>query len=177
MNVPLVVGALLFTGTVVGCGSAEKPAKLIDENRGSFEGVVVGRAIPRDLAALVGEPCKADYDLAPCGFVATDITAVQSFPGDWGVDKRDAVTLLTERGEVAALIIADDLAETSKGVGIGDDLADAEQEYPDAVCDIEQFEDSTGNPYCTDSTLPGGNQVQFGGDPIDSIAIGRPGFH
>jgi hypothetical protein len=170
-----VVLVVMVVGLGAGCGDEPGPPKVLAEDAGAYGGIVIGEPVPADAAASFGGRCKEPDNIAPCEVSADDITGPRVLPGEWDWDNRDQVTMFTYRGQVKALLIADSAAETNKGVGIGDDLSSVEARYPQVECNVQRFEDSTGNPYC-DIQLPGRLKLLFGGDPIDSIVIGRPGF-
>ena len=166
------LATVLVALVAVGCGGGSEPGdpELIEEDPPSFKGVTVGEPVPANADELLGERCDQGAELTPCDLVA--ITGPHAVRGDWSFENHSEVTLLTGYGDVQALVVADDNAETARGVAIGDDLAAAKGTYRRLDCGVQQFEDSTGNPYCTGS-LRGRTRILFGGDPIDSIVIGR----
>src|SRR5918994_4010687 len=159
MLVVLVSSAL----TVCGGGATEDPAReSIDEVAGSFRGVKLGDK-PAAAREVFGSSCEGEEMVNPCGVEAGAITAPHSFPGEWGHESYEGVTVFTLHGgipvpprfrdprsdRITAFLITDADAETSKGVRLGDSLDLAKRRYPGMDCGLEQFHDSTGNPLCS----------------------------
>ena len=171
LPVPLVGLAWVIALTVTGClGSDDPEAVPIDDRAGSFRGIAVGEKVPPNLAEVLGERCDPGATLTPCG--VDQITGVHSIRGEWAWENYEAVTVLTYAGDVQALVIADENAETTEGVAVGDELSEAQERYQGLDCGPIPYHDSTGPPYCV-GELSDRDRIIFGGDPIDSIAIGR----
>jgi hypothetical protein len=169
--VALVSLASVIALTPTGCvGSDDREVVPIDERAGSFRGIAVGEKVPPNLAEVLGQRCDPGATLTPCE--VDQITGVHSIRGEWAWENYEAVTVLTYAGDVQALVIADENAETTEGVAIGDQLSEAKERYQGLDCGLMPFHDSTGPPYCV-GELGDRNRIIFGGDPVDSIAIGR----
>lgn len=81
----------------------------------------------------------------------------------------DASVLISD-GRVYGLVITDPEAETSGGVGVGDNLGLAEDRYPELECGIARASEYRTFPYCGGRLRPG-RWLWFGQDPIRSIVL------
>jgi hypothetical protein len=170
----MAAGFILLSVFAAGCGadSGGTAQRLIDEERGTYEGVAIGKRLAPAVDSALGPRCEEPDNLAPCGVDAADVTAINSHDGDLSTDNRDGITLLTDNGWVRAFLTVDESATTARGVQVGDSLSEAETRYPGIGCDVQEFEGgATGSPYCT-WVLPNRSRLIFGGEPIDSIALG-----
>ena len=168
---PLAVALASLAAPASGCGSSSNSETfVINERVGSVDGVRINGPVSlvRD---KFGDSCHRPYQVAPCDFDEGSITGFHSMRGGRVIHNYAKVGVMTEGDEVKAILVADPNGQTLKGVSVGYPLSFAKGRYPGMRCQRMQFEDSTGNEYCVD-TLPGGEKLIFGGDPIDSITIG-----
>src|SRR5262245_59114276 len=130
------LAAVLLSLIAVGCGGGSDP-DVIEENPPSFRGVTVGEPIPSNADELLGERCDQGANLTPCDRAA--ITGPHALRGDLSFENHSEVTVLrTAQGGVEALVVADDNAETARGVAIGGDLAAAKGPYGRLDCGVQQ---------------------------------------
>jgi hypothetical protein len=149
-------------------------ALLVDVGAAAFRGIAFGES--RELVMRkLGPIRESGGTIAPIGERFEDIGAPPYIdtPGvTHEVFRYPATTvLLTENGVYGFVITADD-AETFAGVGIGDNLALAEDRYGDLECGIARAGDYRTFPYCG-GMVGSGRWVWFGQDPIRSITVTR----
>jgi hypothetical protein len=149
-------------------------ALVIEEGAAAFRGIAFGE--DRELVIRkLGPKREADGTIAPTGERFEDIGAPPfiDIPGVTHEVFRypDTTVLLTENGVYGFVITADD-AETLAGVGIGDNLALAEDRYGDLECGIARAGDYRTFPYCG-GMVGAGRWIWFGQDPIRSITVTR----
>ena len=78
-------------------------------------------------------------------------------------------------GKLLWLVTNEPGAETSRGVAIGDPLADAAAAYPEAVCGTAGSEESGEYDACRVQLSPR-RFIWFGGDPITTIELASVPF-
>jgi hypothetical protein len=138
-----------------------------------FRGVSLGDARADVVDALGPVPESSGSSIAPVGedfdaiggppFVATPGSAHAS------LRYRDATVLLSD-DRVYGIVTTDDEAETSEGVGVGDNLEVAEDAYPSLDCGVARASAYRTFPYCG-GRLGQGRWMWFGQDPIRSIVL------
>ena len=176
---PAYVGAaLLLAGTVPLVWACYRQLRPLDE-RGdrvigaSFRGVALGASRGAVVEALGLPPRRSSESIAPLGedfdeiggppFIATPGSTHES------LRYRSATVLLSD-DRVYGVVITDGEAETAEGVGVGDNLGVAEDEYPGLDCGIARPGTYRTFPYCGGSLGPG-RWIWFGQDPIRSITV------
>jgi hypothetical protein len=181
----LTVATALF---LVGCGSAHKPPPSarfkVDDQAGSLAGVRLESPIAAVLRAFgplpgrnpVAEPSGSEHDAigGPNGY---------AYPahcrGYVSINNSDAAFAFCS-GRLFVFVTTSDLAETMRGIRIGDSLQAAKRTYPELQCGASTG-DSTDPPvpqypYCSGRVGPG-RYLWFGQDPIRSIAMGSVALH
>ena len=159
-------------------------ARLIDEQAGSYGGVTMGMR-RADVVARLGEPGEGD-GFVPLGESFPDVggpPAVRVWPPGQRTPptamRYEGVAFLVSSRGVYAFIVTEDGARTTRGVAVGDALADARRRYrlgcgagvgrePLFGGDRETY------PTCR-GTLDERRRIWFGEDPIRSIAVARVG--
>lgn len=159
----------------------EGPAR-VDERRGSFRGVALGDP-PRSVQQALGRAVVGGvYDpVVPTGLPDdAPLTFGSAAPPSRGRASavrvfryRDVSFAATPQDGVFEILISAQGATTSRGVAIGDPLADARREHRGLACgtkhagtEYESFR------YCS-GRVGDGTFVWFGGDPITSITLTR----
>jgi hypothetical protein len=177
---PAYVGAaLLLAGTVPLVWACYRQLRPLDESDdlvigASFRGVALGDSRAAVVEALGLPPPDARKPLiAPLGedfdeiggppFIATPGSTHES------LRYRSATVLLSD-DRVYGVVITDGEAETAEGVGVGDNLGVAEDEYPGLDCGIARPGKYRTFPYCGGRLGPG-RWIWFGQDPIRSIVL------
>jgi hypothetical protein len=147
-------------------------ALLIEEGAGAYRGMVFGEGREVVMRSL-GPARPSSGSIAPLGENFDEIGGPPFIdtPGVTHEVLRYAETtvLLTELGVYGYVITADD-AETVAGVGIGDNLALAEDRYEKLECGIARQGEYRTFPYCG-GMLGSGRWIWFGEDPIRSIVL------
>ena len=167
------------------CGTDE-PRALLDERRGTYRGVGIG-ATPREVRRVFGPhrfariyrdpitPLKRDYrDIGgptwmeiPCKPASTRAALLRYVH----------VSFLFCDGRVYAFIVADDRAETTRGVAIGDGIDEVRRAYRRLRCDRARAgEVGPTYPYCTGRVRGRAWSIRFGRDPVRSIALSTAGM-
>lgn len=146
---------------------------LIDQRSGTFRGIAPGIAASR-VRSLFGRPVLGDEDraAAPLGQDPGDISGPSSMQISQAWRYRELVVFVAD-GRVLAYLTTDRSAQTAAGVGVGDSLVIAERAYAGLDCSgMTLVHDAVRPSYlvCT-GALPSGDQIWFGGDPIDSIWV------
>jgi hypothetical protein len=179
---PAWVGAaLLLAGTVPLAWTAYRHLRplddagdlLIGDEAGRFRNVSLGDSRTRVTEEL-GAALRVDGGtIAPVGedfddiggppFIATPGTTHES------LRYRD-LTVLLSNGRVYGLLVTNPQADTTQGVGIGDNLALAEERYSSLDCGIVEVDDYRRFPYCG-GRIGRGRWIWFGQDPIRSIVV------
>jgi hypothetical protein len=143
--------------------------RLVDLDEASFGGVRIGDPSSLVLQRL-GPPPVAPEDGSVMPLLPSSWEAVS--PPDRGTLAGDVswryrhVAVVLHHGRVVSLAITDPDAQTSAGVGIGDNVEIARRAYPTLRCQTG----STLLLYCAGSTSSGA-EVWFGPDPIGSITF------
>jgi hypothetical protein len=146
---------------------------LVGDEARSFRGVALGDS-RRRVTEELGAPLRGDGGtIAPVGedfddiggppFIATPGTTHES------LRYRD-LTVLLSNGRVYGLLVTNPQADTTQGVGIGDNLALAEDRYSSLDCGIAEADDYRRFPYCS-GRLARDRWIWFGQDPIRSIVV------
>jgi hypothetical protein len=139
----------------------------------SFRGVSLEDSRADVVAALGPSPESAGSSIAPLGeafddiggppFVATPGSTHQS------LRYRDTTVLVSD-DRVYGILTTDEEAETSEGVGVGDNLEVAEDAYPNLDCGVASASKYRTFPYCGGRLGPR-RWIWFGHDPIRSIVL------
>ena len=104
----------------------------------------------------------------------------ESGPGSrpsWEVRIFPQLAVFVDNGRVRGIATPDSAAQTREGVGVGDSLEIAKRHYQGLDCyGVTLGSDSTrpSYPACA-GRLKGGNEVYFGGDPVDTIWVTAKG--
>lgn len=182
---------LMATTLAAGCGeSDDAPDRRlsIDERRGTVDKVRIGSA-KRDVREHFGDygDNPGAYPIEPL-----EIDEEEGSGGPWSVVtgphhlgpdgiKGEQVTLryrgasfFVRHDRVFGFMVTSRGGATSRGVGIGDELADAERKYPGFRCEEESHGDTTApqKAHCAGQASDG-LLTYFGGDPIESITVAR----
>jgi hypothetical protein len=177
---PAHVGAaLLLLGSVPLAWAGYRQLRPLDQDgevavAAGYRGVALGSARSRVIAALGSPPpVSPASSIAPLGddfdhiggppFIATPGSSHETL-------RYPDTSVLVSDGRVYALMITDPEAETTEGVGIGDNLGLAEERYPDIECGIARAGEYRTFPYCG-GRLRRGRWLWFGQDPIRSIVL------
>lgn len=146
----------------------------IDLLHQSFRGVGVGdpasRIQPRLGRAIVGRPGSSVNSMLPVGAsydvngdpppLLANISVVYRYPG---------VAYLVVHGRVVAIVITDPNAQTSAGVGPGDNIAIARARYPGLACGFDSSAEPRGLPNCAGRL--DGHPIWISEDPIGNITL------
>jgi hypothetical protein len=176
---PAWVGAALFLlATVPLIWAGYRHVRPLDETGDrvvttSFRGVSLDDTRSDVAAALGPVPESRGSSIAPVGedfdeiggppFVATPGSTHQS------LRYRDTTVLVSDN-RVYGILTTDEEAETTEGVGVGDNLDVAEDAYPGLDCGVARAGEYRTFPYCSGRLGPG-RWVWFGQDPIRSIVL------
>jgi hypothetical protein len=137
-----------------------------------FRGTQFGDSRARVIEEL-GEPPGKGSSIAPLGEDFEEIGGPPFIetPGSTHetLRYRNASVLLSD-GHVYGFVITDEDAETFTGVGVGDNLGVAENEYQTLDCGIARADDYRTFPYCG-GRLGRQRWMWFGQDPIRSIVV------
>lgn len=163
------------------CGGEPRAPQLLDEQRGTYRGVGIG-ATPREVRRVFGARPLANFyrePITPLKREYRDIGAptyldLPCKPGALraALLRYEYVSFLFCDGRVYALLVADDPAETTRGVGIGDELDDVRKSYPRLRCDRAPIgEAGPTYPYCIGRVAGRRWTIRFGRDPLASIAL------
>jgi hypothetical protein len=171
-----LLGLALCIASVTACsGESEGAAAtiVIDEEKGSYRGVLLGGTAAEVEAALgPGRPSRAKDSSVPLNVKPWDYQGPQHTSGPIADDESE---LLGLRYPEVMVQIDDDRvvdietmeagATTARGVAIGDPIEQAAAKYPELECGtIEDWKACQGRL--------GYRYIWFGGDPIEVIAIG-----
>jgi hypothetical protein len=175
---PRWVGAAsLLVGAVPLLWAGYRELRPLDEGGGlvigaGFRGVQLGDSRARVIEAL-GEPRRSSSSVAPLGKDFEDIGGPPfiATPGSTHETLRyqDASVLLSD-GRAYGFVITHDDAETLEGVGVGDNLGVAKDEYQALDCGIARADEYRTSPYCR-GRFGSGRWIWFGEDPIRSIVL------
>jgi hypothetical protein len=148
---------------------------LIDDKRGAYGGVTMGDS-EEEVHRAFGEP-STEPGFAPAGKLPAEVGGPQSFPArvPFRLLKYEDVGFLLNGG-VYAFIVANDGAETTRGVAIGEAMDEARRSYRLKCIRVAGGESLFGGqefyPSCS-AALDGGLRIWFGRDPIKSITLVR----
>lgn len=146
---------------------------LVDERTGAYRGVAPGTRVAQ-VVSLFGRPVPGSDDLgpSPLGAGAAELSGPSSLSVTQSWRYRD-LAVLHARGTVRGYLTTDPRAETAAGVGIGDSLTIARRAYAGLECGGQTIGSDASNPayLACSGRLPGGDEIWFGGDPIDSIWV------
>jgi hypothetical protein len=181
-GVTFAVGLLLASG----CGGspARRPpnqARVIDEMASSYRGISLGDSEARVEAnlghATRGQslfPLKSSaswLELGGPNLIPTPTSCRPSSQSRRAALRYTEVVALVCDQSVYALLIFDQRAETSRGVGIGDPLREVSDSYGGVQCrDTARGDAGVPFKYCAGS-LEQGRYIWFGGDPIASVVL------
>jgi hypothetical protein len=179
-RLPAYVGAaLLLLGAVPLAWAGYRQLRPLDEGgdvavESGYRGVDLGSTRAGVIAAL-GSPPRGSggSSVAPLGddfdhiggppFIATPALSHETL-------RYPDSSVLVSDDRVYGLVITDPEAETSEGVGVGDNLALAEDRYSDVECGTARPGKYRTFPYCG-GRLGAGRWIWFGQDPIRSIVL------
>ena len=186
-----VAGVCVFVASVLaGCaGGDDDPSPSlfsVDEVAGTVGGVGIGasKAAVRQRFGL-HESNPQPYPIEPL-----DGDEEDGAGGPWSVvtgphevgpggQRGEQVTLryrgasfFVRRGRVFGFMVTDDGANTSRGVGVGDSLAEARRAHPELTCRPESRGETTApqEAHCEGRVGPG-RYMFLGGDPIESVTL------
>jgi hypothetical protein len=173
---------VFMVGLTVGCsalGFAEPDGSTgisgrIDERAGSFHGVAIG-----DTANMIqshfGHKAPADRTREP---VIPANQSIEDFRGPTGFRlgdhwyRYDGASVFYDSAGVHGFMVTSRGSKTSRGVGIGDSLAEVRTRYPELRCGVaNKSTDYHQYPACT-GELESRRYIWFGGDPISNITLG-----
>ena len=187
---------LTIAASILGCGKSEPLADPLrtDEVRGSVGGVTLGDdkaevarrfgGYEKPAEAYPIEPLEIDDEDGSGGYGNpwSVVTGPHHLgPGGLGGEQvtlryREA-SFFVRDNRVFGFLITDPGAVTLRGIRTGDDLEDAEETYPELVCEEESQGETTAVQKASCSgRVKGGLSLYFGGDPIESIAVMERSF-
>lgn len=147
---------------------------IVDQRTGAFRGVQPGDKADR-ARRLFGEPVlgSSNRSPSPLGQDTTELSGPSSSPADWRPWRYQKLVVIVSRGRVRGYATTDRSAQTAAGVGVGDSLVIAERAYTNLDCSGVQLGSDAENPQylACQGRLPSGDEIWFGGDPIDSIWV------
>jgi hypothetical protein len=148
----------------------------IDERRGAYGPVALGDSTEAMFASF-GERAPAGFDESMTPLGADEFEGPTFIPIEaWDdVYRYDDVVFWFHAGEVAGFEITSPGATTSRGIGVGDDLDDVVDAYPELECGEAPAGDIDTYPYCSGRIAPD-RWAWFGGDPISTITFSSRGF-
>ncbi len=146
---------------------------LLDDQTGAFRGIAPGA--PSGLAhRLFGQPVRGAENRVPTplGEDYDDVSGPSSTAPSQIWRYRKLVGLVSD-ARVHGYLTTDSSAQTAAGVGVGDSLAIAARAYRNLNCFGVQLGSDAVNPdyQGCEGTLRSGDEIWFGGDPIDSIWV------
>jgi hypothetical protein len=180
----VVLGPVALAVRILLTESSDR-AFTIDERSGTVEGVGVGdsesdvrRAFGRPEISHGGPYTPLDESHVEVGGpLAIPIPGLgrRGPPPAWRYD--DVVFLMVD-GKVLSFMVTADGSDTSRGVGVGDDLDDVRAAFPGIRCgesppfgeSILPFDEPETYPYCRGS-LGGQRSIWFGEDPVRNVTI------
>jgi hypothetical protein len=151
----------------------------LSESSGSYRGVEIGNT-ENEIEETLGRAVRGDtvfpLDERPgARLIAPPATGA---PAECQTATKNSVehlryrrvSFVTCNKQVFEIFVTDTRAETTAGVGIGDELDEASEAYSDMDC-VETAYGDFGEPlkYC--SGKPDRYYIYFGGDPIGSIIV------
>jgi len=188
----MLVVAAVAAAASVGCGDQDRalgPSLKTDELRGTFDGVGIGddkAAVRRRFGdfdrfpqAYPIEPLeiKDDGGSGGSGSPWSVVTGPHHLgPGGLGGEqvtlRYRGASFFVRDDRVFGFLVTDPRGQTRGGVGIGDDLSEARDQYPNFDCEEESQGDTTAvRKAACSGQVPGGRYLYFGGDPIESITV------
>lgn len=158
---------------------ADRRALISDD--GSYKGVGIGDAVTSVRGRFGG--CQSSTGATSP--LAYDLLAEHATPSTGqssATRERDKPNLVcplvsfSVDDEISSIEVVDPAAETSRGVGRGDPLAEARDAYPEVRCEVNmEGTERSSFPQCH-GRLGAGPYVWFGGDPVRTIAYSRTPF-
>ena len=145
----------------------------VQEERGSLQGVALNDVRARVVQELGPASSEDPSSIAPLGedFDAIGGPPFIATPGSSHETLRyPSASVLLSDGRAYGIVVTDDGAETAEGVGVGDNLALAEERYPTLDCGLARLGEYRTFPYCGGRVGPR-RWLWFGQDPIRSIVL------
>jgi hypothetical protein len=164
---------VLVVALLTGDKDTSTQAYVLHEYEGSYRGVPLGATRHQAVGVLGSTPRWHTNDsIAPRDDDWADIGAPGTIASSGKPDalRYDHLSVMLDDGRVTAIVTAEDGAETTAGVALGDPLRKARKAYPDLTCGDRPFGDSGTFPYCGGRLTPT-RWIWFGRDPIASITI------
>ena len=157
------------------------PTVRLDERAGTYRGVGIGSS-EAAIRRVFGEP-GSGQGFVPLGERFADVGGPLSIPNPPGAERErsvllryEAVAFLLAHDRVYAFIVTDERARTSRGIGLGDSLAEAGRAHGPLVCyDAPGGEPLFGGDVQTyrvcRATVRPRRFLSFGRDPIRSLTL------
>ncbi|HXV32768.1 MAG TPA: hypothetical protein VD769_02065 [Gaiellaceae bacterium] len=149
----------------------------IDDVRGAYGPVALGDTRAALFAAFgPTERASLEEPLSPIGagdeFEGPNFVPMNAEPE---IYRYEDASFWFENGQVTGFELTSPGARTSRGIGVGSDLAAVREAYPELECGDAPAGDIATYPYCAGRLGPG-RWVWFGGDPVSNITFTSAGF-
>jgi hypothetical protein len=156
----------------------------IDEQGGTVEGVGVGDS-EQEVRRVFGRPeVTHGGPYTPLGKSHIEVGGPLSIPVPGGrrdpppALRYDDVAFLMVDDKVLSFMVTAEGSDTTRGVGVGDDLDDVREAFPGIKCGesprfgepILPFDEPESYPYCR-GTLGAKRFIWFGEDPVRNVTI------
>jgi hypothetical protein len=149
----------------------------IDDARGAYGPVALGDS-REELFAGFGPKARAGLNepLSPTG-AGDEFEGPTSVPmsGEPEIYRYEDVSFWFEHGRLKGFELTSPGVETSRGIGVGSDLDEVRDAYPELECGDAPAGDFATYPYCA-GRLESERWVWFGGDPVSNITFSSGGF-